>query len=515
MLFRYSKRQKKGTHITFPIIVQDNIFILAKSVLLPGAQEYVSDDHSEDIPGGRPSLAALGVNDEPPTTMFTPLNPPSKRGAADDDEGVQTPTQVARPRAKRAKRESAINQSGGQRLVLKTRMEQTPDTSTPAPPGIAHPVLHQFNGSPATPVNYPRRPRPMTQHQLALEQNRRERVEYMLAERRANSYQMFRAKREREAAFFRAGRLLQGLPDGYDTDEEISWGKGGLCPNPKEEEDYGESASHFLSIVRKAARRLQRWDWDSIATREPETWVNQIGRGRRHRSEAWVAVHEPEVMPEPTPPVAKRGRGGRRRAVDTAPNADTPATGRRGGRGGGAGGRKRGSGEGTGRRGRGGRVSKIKLEESVALDKSSAPSSRAASPPVTHPDDDFDKTTLPDESVMDHDDVDKEDLGDEDTVLPPSDHPGGVDTSASALAPEEHYHDEDEGEDDASSAYHGAPVEASHVDDTDPMSEMGSMSPAAAGNDLQSPWSDDETDTAPEDGDGDGEGDGDETMVDA
>lgn len=467
----------------------------------------MSDDHSEDT---RSNYAARRVKDEPPTTMFTPLNPPSKR-SVDDDEGVQTPTQAARPRAKRAKRDFVINQPGGQRLVLKTRMEQTPDTSTPAPPGHLHPVLHQYTGSPATPGSQGRRPRPMTQHQLALEQNRKERIEYMLAQRRASNYQVSRTKREREAPFLRAGRLLQRLPDGYDTDEEISWGKGGLCPNFKDEEDFGEAANYYLSVLRKAARRLQRWDWDSIAAREPETWVNQIGRVRRHRSEPWVAVQEPDAVPEPTPPIAKRGRGGRRKAVETASHLDTPATGRRGGRGGASGGRKRGSGEGTGRRGRGGRISRIKVEESVVPDQSPAPSSGAPSPPVTHLDED-DKT-IPDESVMEQDEIDKEGLGDEDTVIAPSDI-AGVETSASALAPEEHYQDEDEGEgDDASSAYHGAPVEASHVDDTEPMSEMGSMSPAAAGNDLQSPWSDDETETAPEGGNGDR--DGDETMVEA
>ena len=342
----------------------------------------------------------------------------------------------------------------------------------------------------------------------------------MLAQKRAEVYKIFRARREREIPFFRAGRLLQGLPDGYDTDDENSWGKGGICPNPRVEEDFGETAGHYVSVLRKAARRLQRWDWDAIATREPETWVNQVGRVRP-KPEPWASYHEPEVVPEPTPPVVKRVKGGKKKTIDTAPDADKPATGKRGGRVSAAGGRKRGSGDGSGRKSR----TKAKPEGEDTHDQTPA-ASRAASQPTTQPDEDLDRTDIPDESFMDQDDMDEDVLEDEDMEVR-SDHPGGVEISASALAPEEHDHDHDEEEveDYASSVYHGPPVEASHADDMGPMSELGST---AGGDGLQGNWTDDETDTAPEgnedgdkdededeDGDGDGDGDGDETMVDA
>src|SRR5215471_7931225 len=82
-----------------------------------------------------------------------PLQPSSRRGAPDDEEDWQTPPQSMRGRYKRAKRDSSTYRSSIQashRIVLKTRMDQTPDATSPAPPGAAHPVLNQFvNESPS------------------------------------------------------------------------------------------------------------------------------------------------------------------------------------------------------------------------------------------------------------------------------------------------------------------------------------------------------------------------------
>ncbi|THC89271.1 hypothetical protein EYZ11_011279 [Aspergillus tanneri] len=219
---------------------------------------YDDDQGSGDISG-----VASGRGDR--STMSTPLHPSFKRYPQDDEDDYQTPGQSSRSRYKRPKRDSSLNRSvGQQRLVLKTRMEHTPDAASPVPPGSSHPVLNRFVNEPALPQQTSaRRPRPLTQHQLAVEQNRRQRIEYLLAKRKNEAYRILRAKRESEIPFARYGRLLQGLPDGYDTeDEENTWGKGGLIPNPEEEEDFGENASYFLSVVRKAGRRLDRWDLD-------------------------------------------------------------------------------------------------------------------------------------------------------------------------------------------------------------------------------------------------------------
>ena len=196
--------------------------------------------------------------------MSTPLHPSARR-ADDEDEELLTPGQSVPSRSKRPKRESSLNRSvGQQRLVLKTKSEQTPDAS-PAPPGSNNPGINKFVNEPTAPApNSSRRPRPLTQHQIAVEQNRRDRIRYILGKRKEEAYRDIRTRRVWEIPIQRYTRLLDNLPDGYDTDdEEHSWGKGGLIPNPNVEEDYGECASRYLSMIRKATRRLDRWDYEN------------------------------------------------------------------------------------------------------------------------------------------------------------------------------------------------------------------------------------------------------------
>ncbi|KAK2809776.1 hypothetical protein FQN49_008587, partial [Arthroderma sp. PD_2] len=286
----------------------------------------MSDDQmSADIPtSGR----------DKQSTFFTPLNHGKRPAPGDEeDEELQTPVQSLRSRNKR-KRDSSATRSGNPgrtRIVLKTKMDQTPDASSPAPPGSSHPVLHQFSaGSPApgqTPSSS-RRPRPLTQHQLAIEQNRRQRVDYILAQRRAEEYSKARQIREQGSRLIRAGRLLQSLPVDYDTDDDHSWGKGGLCLNPDaQQEDYGESGSYYLSVLKKVARRMHRWDWQAIASADkdigPNGLSNDYNLGLGNASANGAAGEEEEVEPA-APPPPKSGRGGRRDRRSNADKLSTP-----------------------------------------------------------------------------------------------------------------------------------------------------------------------------------------------
>ncbi|KAL5342614.1 hypothetical protein BJX70DRAFT_301033 [Aspergillus crustosus] len=188
------------------------------------------------------------------------------------------------------------------RIVLKTKSEQTPDAASPAPPGSGHPILNRFVAE-ASPNHQgsSRRPRPLTQHQLAVERNRRQRIDYILAKRKSDTYRMLRARRVNEISFARYARLVQSLPDGYDTDEENSWGKGGLLANPEEEDDYGECANYYISVIRKATRRLDRWDYEN---------ANGPRRDRRReREERQKAKEEAiELEDEIDPKLSSRSR---------------------------------------------------------------------------------------------------------------------------------------------------------------------------------------------------------------
>ncbi|KAJ5105499.1 hypothetical protein NUU61_002846 [Penicillium alfredii] len=238
------------------------------------------------------------------SAMSTPLHPSAKLSLDDDDDDGQS----SRPRNKQAKRESSLNRAmGQQRLILKTRMDHTPDAS-PGPPGSNHPLMNRFIPEPSLSQAPSRRPRPLTQHQIAVEQNRRQRIDYLLSKRKSNAFRVLRAKRESEIPFGRYGRLLQSLPEGYDTeDEENSWGKGGLFPNPDEDDDFGECASFFLSVVRKATRRLDRWDYEDSNGPKKDRKKDREDRQRaRTLLEADIRAPGSRSRPRPSRPSAAK-----------------------------------------------------------------------------------------------------------------------------------------------------------------------------------------------------------------
>ncbi|KAE8160233.1 hypothetical protein BDV40DRAFT_270950 [Aspergillus tamarii] len=290
-----------------------------KGLLEPG---YDDDQVSGDLSGRGDGLGGRG------SAMSTPLHPSSKR-YPDDEDDYQTPGQSARSRYKRPKRDSSLNRSvGQQRLILKTKMEHTPDASSPAPPGSGHPVLNRFVTEPSLPQQTSsRRPRPLTQHQLAVEQNRRQRIEYILAKRKNEAYRLLRTKRETEIPFHRYNRLLQNVPDNYDTeDEDNSWGKGGLIPNPEEEEDYGECASFYLSVIRKASRRLDRWDHENANGPRRDRKREREERQKARQSGFGLDTDLTGRVPTSARSRARAARNAKRKLAGATTDASTAAT---------------------------------------------------------------------------------------------------------------------------------------------------------------------------------------------
>ncbi|KAE8410494.1 hypothetical protein BDV36DRAFT_289550 [Aspergillus pseudocaelatus] len=283
---------------------------------------YDDDQVSGDLSGRGDGLGGRG------SAMSTPLHPSSKR-YPDDEDDYQTPGQSARSRYKRPKRDSSLNRSvGQQRLILKTKMEHTPDASSPAPPGSGHPVLNRFVTEPSLPQQTSsRRPRPLTQHQLAVEQNRRQRIEYILAKRKNEAYRLLRTKRETEIPFHRYNRLLQNVPDNYDTeDEDNSWGKGGLIPNPEEEEDYGECASFYLSVIRKASRRLDRWDHENANGPRRDRKREREERQKARQSGFGLDTDLTGRVPTSARSRARAARNAKRKLAGATTDASTAAT---------------------------------------------------------------------------------------------------------------------------------------------------------------------------------------------
>ncbi|KAG6006231.1 hypothetical protein E4U21_007194 [Claviceps maximensis] len=130
-----------------------------------------------------------------------------------------------------------------------------------------------------------RKPRPPTAHQLAVERNRNERVEYILDRGLRRQHHRSRKGRRQEGAIFRAYRRVQAQEDPFeDSDGENAVirnvsskdktskfrekGRGGLCLLTTETDDYGEEVSAYAAALRRCSRRLARW-----AGRETELGV--------------------------------------------------------------------------------------------------------------------------------------------------------------------------------------------------------------------------------------------------
>lgn len=146
--------------------------------------------------------------------------------------------------------------SNPQRMIFKAKMDHRPDSSTPAPPGMGHPILHTSNTNGVS----QRRPRPETSHQKAVNINRKMRIDHILHKQLMAKHASLRKqkKRERSSFGFMVMKRIKDLPDSYDTDHEEAWGPGGLVSNPREKEDFGEEALRRKKTLDRAVRRLLR-----------------------------------------------------------------------------------------------------------------------------------------------------------------------------------------------------------------------------------------------------------------
>ena len=123
-----------------------------------------------------------------------------------------------------------------------------------------------------------RKPRPPTAHQLAVERNRNQRVEYILDRGIRRAHHKSRKVRRLDGAIFRAYKRVEAQADPFeDSDRDDASpqnlafggekatglfrekGLGGLCLLGKEADDFGEEVSSYAASLRRATRRLTRW----------------------------------------------------------------------------------------------------------------------------------------------------------------------------------------------------------------------------------------------------------------
>jgi Ino eighty subunit 1 len=164
---------------------------------------------------------------------------------------------------------------------FKSRLDATasqdgasPSTSAPTFNG-PHGFYLPLNGSDPS----HKRTRPLTQHQLAVEQYRRRRVDVILDRGIRIEYAAAARRRRTSNTFMRSWIRCKGMADGYDTDEEshaqamyqehIEVGTktpppmpAGLVPLDFGEEvnDHGEESYYRAKMLSRAIRRLERWE---------------------------------------------------------------------------------------------------------------------------------------------------------------------------------------------------------------------------------------------------------------
>lgn len=148
----------------------------------------------------------------------------------------------------------------------------------------------------------PRKPRPPTAHQLAVERNRNQRVEYILDRGLRREHHKARRVRRQEGIVMRAKRRLDAMPDPFaDSDDEEyrmfasdkghaafrDRGFGGLCQLSLEDDDFGEEFSSYAASLRRASRRLSRWAHRPDTAVVPPVKRRSIDDGSpEHQSEA-------------------------------------------------------------------------------------------------------------------------------------------------------------------------------------------------------------------------------------
>jgi Ino eighty subunit 1 len=219
-----------------------------RAKIIAADQAYVQD-HQPSKRGSRIRMA----EDSPSAAILPRIRPSKHDSDMDSVRSTPPPSRLSRMGA------SSTGRRGGGSLKY-----QIYDASSPAASG--HGAIEGI---------VPRKPRPPTAHQLAVEYNRNMRVEYILDRGIRKERHRSRKLRRQEGTILRAKQRLDEMRDPFVDSEEEDYraasmeghykphralGFGGLSQNPDEEDDFGEEFESYAAAIRRAARRLQRWD---------------------------------------------------------------------------------------------------------------------------------------------------------------------------------------------------------------------------------------------------------------
>ncbi|KAJ3569156.1 hypothetical protein NPX13_g6178 [Xylaria arbuscula] len=216
-----------------------------RAKIIAADQAYAVEDRNK-----RGSRAKLLVEESPSAAILPRIRPSKHESDMDSTRSTPPPRALSRLGVNNTVRR------GGASLKY-----QVFDTSSPAGPSS-----HAAEGI------VPRKPRPPTAHQLAVERNRSQRVEYILDRGLRRQHHISRKLRRQQGVLIRTKRRLDAMADPFiDSDEEDGRahvssrsvfrdrGLGGLCQLAQEEDNFGEEPASYAAAVRRANRRLKRW----------------------------------------------------------------------------------------------------------------------------------------------------------------------------------------------------------------------------------------------------------------
>lgn len=262
-----------------------------RAKIIDADKAFINDSQSKRGARPRSSFLANGVDDvlTAASPSVLPRMRPS-RNESDLDSTRSTPPPRSVPR------QLAGPVSGARRPgPLKNQLFE--GGSSPAPGGPGSSGAPTIDGVVAA-----RKPRPPTAHQIAVENNRAQRVNHIIDRGVRKAHHYARKSRRADGAIYRAVRRLRAatddehpiIPDPVDDSEGEetiienqrimragvnqpdpalhcgvyhgkktpyrSRGFGGLCLLLREEEDdFGEEVATYAAAFRRATRRLERW----------------------------------------------------------------------------------------------------------------------------------------------------------------------------------------------------------------------------------------------------------------
>lgn len=285
--------------------------------LKPEEEEKENVDTEEEHQFGMTKMRERKRIIEADQAAFVPDVGPPKRGPKPK---LNLPPEDGTPGSaavNRVREQQDFGPSPAGLIRMRPKYESDIDSTRSTPPPPRGPGNHRIPGvmnkprtsrftesSPAASGDMPsltRRSRPLTAHQIAVERNRNQRVDYILSRGIRKSHHKAKKSRRQDGLFWRAKQRMDLVTDVFeDSEGEESIGKAkdrliyrengfvGLVQLEQEEDDYGEEFAAYAASFRRMGRRLNRWDKeqnpeiDFDTNRKPHTATNGYTKPRAH-----------------------------------------------------------------------------------------------------------------------------------------------------------------------------------------------------------------------------------------